>query len=450
MESFRDWLQRTAWNPAPLPPSPRQAVLVQGLRWILALRREVKEGGLDFRAMGLVYTTLLSLAPLLAVCFSVLKAFGVHNQLRPFLLELLAPLGNQREPIVTSLIGFVENIQVGVLGAIGLALLFYSVVSTLQKIEDCFNAVWRIERSRDWLRRVSDYISVLLVGPVLVFSALALMASMEATAMVQTLVAIEPLGRLYLGAAAVLPYALIIAAFTFVYSFMPNTRVGLIPALSGGVCAGVAWKLVGSLFGTLVAQSASYSAIYSGFAAAIVFMIWLYLSWLILLLGAVVSFYCQHPIYLRWNRLHPNLDCRQREELGLWLMQRAGSAYYEGRSAWTLTALAAEAALPWEAVRELLLLLEYHGLLLKLQGEADAYVPGRAPETIALADILAALRRHRDTPEVAPRMDGRDSYASALLARIDEDRQARLQGLSLRDLALGNPTFRADASPPAG
>jgi membrane protein len=122
-------------NSTPSATTRGQAYLDAARAWLHALRREYDEGGLALHATSLVYTSLLSLAPLLAVSFSVLKSFGVHNQLEPFLLEVLAPLGDKSAEIVAAIIGFVESISVGVLGVIGFVALFYTVVSLLEKIE---------------------------------------------------------------------------------------------------------------------------------------------------------------------------------------------------------------------------------------------------------------------------------------------------------------------------
>ena len=135
---------------------------------------------LNLQAMGLTYSTLLSLVPFLAVMFSVLKAFGVQNVLEPFLLQLLQPLGNAAAEVTSSIINFVENIRVGILGAAGTAMLFYTVVTLVAKIEDAFNQIWRLPpHSRTWSQRVTAYLSVILVGPVMVFTALTLTASAQ-------------------------------------------------------------------------------------------------------------------------------------------------------------------------------------------------------------------------------------------------------------------------------
>ncbi len=146
--------------------------------------RDLGDGMLTLRAMSLVYTTILSMVPLLAISFSVLKGFGVHNQIEPFLRNVLAPLGEQGLEISTRIIEFVENVQVGVLGFVGFILLFYTVVSLMQKIERAFNFTWHITQSRSFAQRFRDYLSVVVVGPVLVFASIGISGSLMSTSVV--------------------------------------------------------------------------------------------------------------------------------------------------------------------------------------------------------------------------------------------------------------------------
>jgi membrane protein len=418
-----------------------QPFLQWATRWTAALRREYDEGGLALRATSLVYTSLLSLAPLLAVSFSVLKAFGVHNQLEPLLLELLDPLGDKAREVTTTIIGFVESIGVGVLGVLGVATLFYTVISLLEKIESTFNHIWRVHTSRSFARRFSDYLSVILVGPVLVFSAIGLMASTAQHEWVKRILAIEPFGTLYyLLTSVMLPYIFITVAFTFVYVFIPNTRVNWKAAAGGGLVAGITWKLVGTLFASFVSNSASYSAIYSSFAAIILFMLWLYISWLILLLGGAIAFHVQYPRYLRYSSRHPRLSIRCVEQLGFELMYLIGLRHYRGDSALTLHELADMANLPWESVGEILSMLQRHQLLVVTDGENGTYQLARDTDAIKLSDILMAVRSAGDVdelpavewPQLPTRLDSLRGTPGALSAAAGTD-------LTLREAFAANP-----------
>lgn len=284
--SLLESLDRIIWR-SPVEGRPRaQAWLLRYTRMLIVLVRDLAQGQLTLRAMGLVYTTLLSLVPLLALSFSVLKAFGVYNQIRPALLGFLAPLGEKGVEITERIIQFIENINVGVLGSVGLALLLYTAVSLAQKIEEAFNFIWQVSRPRGIGQRFSRYLSALMVGPLLVFSAMGITATAASLGVVREAMNVEAIGWLALQAGRVLPYVLVIGAFTFVYTFMPNTRVRLRPALAGGVVGGILWQSAGWAFALFAASSTRYAAIYSSFAILILFMLWLYLSWLILPFGA--------------------------------------------------------------------------------------------------------------------------------------------------------------------
>ncbi|MFA9614334.1 MAG: YihY/virulence factor BrkB family protein, partial [Deltaproteobacteria bacterium] len=266
-----------------------KARLTRVLRVFYVVIRDLLEGQLTLRAMSLVYTTLLAMVPLLAVSFSVLKGFGVHNQIEPLLLNFLRPMGERGVEMSSRIIGFVDSVRAGVLGSVGFALLIYTVISLIQKIERACNDTWHVSRSRPLSQKFSDYLSVILIGPVLVFTALGITASVMSTAVVQKMVAIKVFGSLMELATTLVPYLLVIAAFTFVYIFIPNTRVRFRSALTGGLVAGVLWETSGWAFASFVVKSSNYTAIYSGFAILIMFMIWLYLSWLIVLVGASVA-----------------------------------------------------------------------------------------------------------------------------------------------------------------
>jgi len=315
--AIRAWLDDALWR-IPAEPLPRaRAWLFRFLQIAIVLARDLAQGQLTLRAMGLVYTTLLSIVPLLALSFSVLKAFGVYNQIRPMLLNFLEPLGEKGVELTARIVQFIENVNVGVLGSVGLALLLYTAVSLVQKIEEAFNFIWHVSRSRGIGERFSRYLSALLVGPMLVFSAIGITAGVASLGVVREAMEVEGIGWLAVQAGRLVPYLLVIGAFTFVYTFMPNTRVRLGPALAGGVVGGILWQSAGWAFALFAASSTNYAAIYSSFAILILFMLWLYLSWLILLFGANVAFYAQHPEYLVAQGGEPQLSNRMRERLAL-------------------------------------------------------------------------------------------------------------------------------------
>ncbi len=398
--------------------------------------RDLSQGQLSLRAMSLVYTTMLSLVPLLAVAFSVLKAFGVHNQMEPFLDNLLSPLGARGQELSDRVIEFVGNVKVGVLGAVGLALLIYFVISLLQKIEDSMNFIWRINRPRGLVRRFSEYLSVILVGPVLVFAAFGITASITSTAIMQKLVSVEPIGVMIYVIGRLIPYVLACAAFAFVYSFLPNTHVKFASALTGGIVAGVLWQTVGWLFASFVATSAKYAAIYSSFAVIALFMIWLYVSWLILLAGAQVAYYQQYPQRGRTRIEGHQLGGNIKERLVLVVMFLVGYNHYHNRPAWTVDKLGSRLGLSTEPLQVVIDDLLRAGFLLRTGDEPPAYVPAKDIETIALKALVDSVRTSKERSYDDATMLHSIPGVNAVIDRIDEATTSVLEGQTLRGLVL--------------
>ncbi len=386
LQRLEAWLEAST----PLPPGLTQLRLTLRILWWSA--QEATRGPLTLHAMGLAYTTLLSLVPLLAVSFSVLKAFGVHNQIEPLLLRLLEPLGDKSVEITAQIVGFVENIKVGVLGALGVALLFYTVVALMQKIERGFNATWRVRAERPLSQRFAYYLSVILIGPVLVFTATALSAALLHTNLVREMAAIGPLGELLGLITRLTPYVMIVAAFTFIYLFVPNTRVRLPSALFGGLIAGLLWETVGWLFASLVSTSGNYTAVYSAFASLVLFMVWISVAWMILLIGATLAYAHQNREALILATPDQEPDMAARERLALALMQHIARRFEAGEPPPTRASLARTLNLPQEWLDDPLEKLTARGLLRATADEAGGWVPGRPPTHISAADVLAALR----------------------------------------------------------
>lgn len=285
------------WHGKPQRRHQRVGQRFSRIGWYIS--RELFKGQLQLNAMSLSYITLLSLVPLLAVSFSVLKAFGSDQVIQPFLTTLLEPMGNSAHELTAQILGFVANIKVGVLGAVGVAMLFFTVVTLMQKIESVFNGIWHIKQLRQITTRLPMYLSVLMISPVLVLAATGLTASLLASHYITDITQHSVLRDAFASVAWVVPFMVWVAVFTFIYALVPNTSVRFSSALAGGVVAAILWNGIGLAFGSLIASSTQYTAIYAAFASLILFMVWLQLAWLIVLLGATVSYAWQNPDRLR-------------------------------------------------------------------------------------------------------------------------------------------------------
>lgn len=259
------------------------------------LIESVTKEGIRTRAQALAYTTILSIVPLLAVSFSILKSFGVYQSFIPILNRMFAASGIQDHDLTDSLIGFVDNVQVGILGSVGFVVLFYTVVSLISTIETAFNNNWGVERNRKFTQRFSYYLVVVLIGPVLIFSLISMISSAVIIKAFEVPLPIWLTESLSEG----FTILVLTVCLTAIYCFVTNAKVKFIPALIGGLVAAVAWHFMGKVFTDFIATSSKYSGIYSGFASVILFFIWLDLTWLIVLVGNRLTYLLQYPEKLR-------------------------------------------------------------------------------------------------------------------------------------------------------
>lgn len=409
---------------------------VKLLRLGLVAASEFRESFLSIRATSLVYTTLLSLVPFLAVTFSVLKAFGVHQQIEPILSQAFDPLGEKGAEITANIIQFVDNLKVGVLGAVGVAGLFYTTYSLIDKIEEALNSIWRVEVGRPLARRITDYLSVVLVGPVFVFTAFGLMASSQSHWLVQKVIEIQPFGYLMVALTNLLPFIFMCMLFTFLYKWVPNTPVNISSAFIGGLTAGICWQVAGLAFATFVASSGRYSAIYSSFAVLILFLIWLYVGWLIVLAGAQVAYYHQHPsaYLLHLGRKHQTPLFR--EYLTLALLGHITRRFLAGKAPLREEQLARVQRVPLTLVGSLISDLIQANMLVRTESPKGVLL-ARPPETIQVADVLKVVQHQlHNGPQGF--MVGTDNI-SQLLMRRDAAVQGALDGTTLRHLVKDQP-----------
>jgi membrane protein len=396
-------------------------------RAITVATTRYRDDVLNLQAMSLTYSTLLSLVPFLAVMFSVLKAFGVQNALQPFLTKTLEPLGPNASEVTSKIISFVDNLRVGILGAAGMAMLFYTVVTLVAKIEDALNQIWRLPRSRTWSQRVTAYLSVVLVGPVMVFTALSLTASAQSYWLVEPLVQIGLGSYIFALTTNVMPFFLFCATFTFRYKLIPYTSVRFISALVGGATAGILWQVVGMVFAAFVANSARYAAIYSGFAIMVVFLIWVDIGWLIFLVGAEIAYFHQHPFSFLREALPWGKDHRFQEWLALTALTEIARRHLSHSTPWKSAELSARLGVSSldnvfdEFVRA--------GILLR-SAEPEGVALARPPDAVTVKEILDIVD-HRN----APIGDTPGAIADVLLQR-DQAVQKALEGKNLKTLAM--------------
>ncbi len=300
----------------------------------------------------------------------------------------------------------------------------------VQKIEESFNYVWYVTKPRSFARRFTEYMLVLLIGPVIIVIALGMITSLQNEAIVQALMKNAVIGPLFAISNELTPYLLVTGVFTFLYLYMPNTQVNFRAALVGGVAGGFMWATISVLFAAFIANSARAQAIYASFAISIITLIWLYLNWLILLIGSQLAFYFQNPAYLRIGRREPRLSNSMRERLALNAMLTVGRAFRHSDRTVNLEQLSRRLRIPTITVAPIVAALERKGLL--TTDESENLLPGLEMSRIRLNDIVDVVRvdgetgSHRD-----PRWN---SLIQALCDNVDDAVHSTLAERSLSDL----------------
>ncbi len=436
LQIISDSIEKIVWG-SRLQNSGRVGrVVATLLRYLYGLSRDIIYGQLTLRSMSLVYTTLLSVVPLIAFSFSVLKGFGVHQQLEPLLYEFLLPLGAQGERIGSEIMQLVDNVKGGLLGGVSLAFFIYTAISMVQKVEESFNYVWYVSKPRSFAKRFTEYTIVLLIGPVAIVVALGILASIQSNDFTQYLLSSKAVGPLVVAFGKLTPYLIISGVFSFLYKFMPNTRVTVSAALLGGLAGGFLWVSMGAFFTSFVVEAARIPNVYRGFAVAIMALIWLYLNWLVLLIGAQIAFYFQKPAFLRLGRREPHLSNAVRERLALSIMIAVGKAFRNPGKNLTLEEISADLKIPTIAIAPTITHLEREGLILTT--EKETLIPARDLSQISLHDIVDVVRSggvtgsYRD-PNWSPQVD-------ELAGRIDKAIVESLSDTTLANILEGKPS----------
>ena len=390
--AFWNWLDKYLFGEFSEGTTPGGLAL-RVLRYPYALLRDLSRGQINLYAMGLVYATLLSLVPLIAFAFAVLKAFGAHTELRPIIEEFFRPMGASAGEFTQKVMEFADSVSTGLVGSVGLALLLWTLLGTIKKVEDGFNFLWRVEEPRSFTRRVTEYVALLIVGPIVVVSFIGLSHNALETAQAGIGRYMPFLERLLAIGQKISPYFMVAAIFTAVYMFVPNTKVKWKPALIGGLTAGILWAAVGNVFTALVVYSTRLTVVYAGFAIIVAALLWTYFGWLILLVGAQLSFYVQNRNYLRMGLTELRLSAVQREQLTLKIMFLVGRSYHDGKTRWSVDTMAHELAMPGIAVSRIVHALE--GAHLLTMTDDERLLPARDLGQISIQEIVDIARNEK-------------------------------------------------------
>jgi membrane protein len=380
------------------------------------------------RAAALTYTTVLSLVPFLAIAFSVLKGLGAQNALEPLLNQIA---GDSQETI-SRIINYVNNTNMKSMGAIGLVMLIVTVVSLMGNIEEAFNAVWGVRETRSFQRRFSDYLSVIVVGPILLLAATSMTSSLQSQWMLQWLIQNTYLGGAIMMLFRFLPYLSVWIAMVFLYIYIPNTRIRFASAVTGGVIAGTVWELAQWGYFHFQVGVANYNAIYGTLSAVPVFLVWIYTSWLIVLFGLEIVCAHQHRSHGLASSSGFLLSATAREELAVALLVHVSMYFKKGGNPPTAELLADELNVPLLSLESVIGEMQQLGYLVATTGSGSGWLPARDPSEIQVNEVIGSLRGvsslHITTSSL--------QIAEDIVRQGWDGSRACLDGITVRDMLL--------------
>ncbi len=390
------FLKRDVWRIRTRDLPVAKAALVRIARILLLSFREIGKDRIYLRASALTFYSLLSIVPVLAMAFGIAKGFGFEKILER---QLLQELSGQKDVLLKA-IEFANSMLAtakgGIVAGIGLAALFWAVIKVIGNIEDAFNDIWGITQARSLGRKFSDYLSIMMICPLLMITA------GSATVFITTRVAVITEHISLLGyftpviffALKTIPLFMVGGMFTFIYIFIPNTQVKFMSGLAGGMTAGAVYQLAQWAYISFQVGVARLNAIYGSFAALPLFLIWLQLSWTIVLFGAEISFACQNVDTYEFEpdcqRISPYLKAL----LSIKIVRFAVRKFLAGDPPVTSEEISRFLEIPVSIVHELVNLLLQVTVLVSVRTDSEtetAYIPARDVNLLTIYTVLAAL-----------------------------------------------------------
>lgn len=395
-----------------------------------------RDDKLVVQASALTFTSLMSLVPLLAIALSLLKGLGAGDEFIRRLRANIEDMPVEFQSFVTQMLEIVNRTNFWALGWVALAVLFFAVIQLLGSIESCLNNVWGVQSSRAYWRRVVNYLSIVVVVPVLILVAFTINASMSSEAVI---VRLGEAAFIYKALLQVLPFAATTLALLALFALVPNTTIRFMPAVVSAVLTAVVWLGWQNVYVAMQVGVSSSTLIYGTvFASVPIFLAWLYVSWVIILLGAELSFALQNHATYDLERSAGNASVRARVMLAFAITLQAGQAFRQGGSLFHAADFAERHRIPVRLLNELLRLLVRGGLFVEVAGQEDCYVLRRPLEEISLRLLVDLVQQDGVGPE---RYDfGADTPAvNAAMQYLDGALAQALDGTSIRDLLEAHP-----------
>lgn len=378
-----------------------KSFLIKQLRIILLALRGFDEDKCFFRASSLTFNTLLSIVPVAAILFGIAKGFGFETLLRRELLEKFP--GHAQQEVLTKVIDFAESMlettKGGLIAGIGMVILLWSVIKVLSNIEASLNEIWDIKKSRSWGRKFSDYLSVMLLSPVifLVSSSATVFVTTQITELTNEIRLLGIISPLIFLSFKLIPYLLIWILFTVIYVLMPNTKVNLKAGLTAGVIAGTIFQLVQWAYISFQVGATKYNAIYGSFAALPLFLMWVQISWWVVLFGAELSFANQNVNTYEYEPDAKSISAAFKKVLTLQITHLLVKNFAGGDPPLTDSEISSRLKIPIRLVHNILYDLIQSRVVSETRTDEDeelGYQPARDISTLTIEYVVNAIEQN--------------------------------------------------------
>ncbi|HVO68368.1 MAG TPA: YhjD/YihY/BrkB family envelope integrity protein [Syntrophales bacterium] len=392
------FIERDIWRIRVKNLPAAKALLIEHLRILLAAWKGFDNHQCQLRASALTFFSLLSIVPVAAMAFGIAKGFDMQTVLQERLLEKF----EGQEEVLTKVFDFANallaNTNGGVIAGVGVAVLFWTIIKVLGNIESSLNDIWGIKKPRSISRKATDYLSVMLISPILLVvsgSATIFIAS-QVTFITQKIAVLGALGTIVSFILKFAPYSIMWALFTFIYIFMPNTKVNFKSGIFGGIIAGTIYQAVQWLYVTFQVGVAQYNAIYGSFAALPLFLAWVQLSWLIVLAGAELSYVHQYSDMLEFEPDIERVSISFRKLLTLRVVSLLAKNFSQGLKPLTMSDISHATDIPKKLIKQILNNLTECGIVIETsnkQGHETVYQPALDTDHLTINYVLDVMER---------------------------------------------------------
>ena len=373
--------------------------LIRLLRICILSVRGLVEDKCPLRASALTFYTTLSVVPVCAMLFGIAKGFGFQKGLQRQLMERLEGQGEVVNRIIDYSNALLDNTKGGMMAGIGILVLFWAIIKILGNIEQSFNDIWGIKKGRGFWRKITDYLSIMLIAPVLFImsSSVTVLMVSQAETLIQKISLLGPVAPVIYFLLKLLGYGTIWVLFSVTYIFMPNTKVNFRSGMLAGVIAGAIYQIFQWAYITFQVGVAKYNAIYGSFAALPLFLVWLQFSWVIVLFGAEISFAHQNVDTFEFEPDALNVSYAFKRLLGLRIVHLLVKHFSDGDTSWNETKISHALGIPIRLVRQILYELVESGLVSQIKVDENgsvAFQPGRNPDTMTVKHVIDLMEWH--------------------------------------------------------